>query len=66
MGWVCVLVFGPLLKTLSAPAFLWLLAGGIIYALTPVRKVLALNVASSLVYVAAALLTFSRGRSRHR
>ena len=30
MGWVCVLVFGPLLKTLSAPAFLWLLAGGII------------------------------------
>lgn len=31
MGWVCVLVFGPLLKTLSAPAFLWLLAGGIIY-----------------------------------
>ena len=31
MGWVCVLVFGPLLKTLSTPAFLWLLAGGIIY-----------------------------------
>ena len=31
MGWVCVLVFGPLLKALSAPAFLWLLAGGIIY-----------------------------------
>lgn len=31
MGWVCVLVFGPLLKTLSLPAFLWLLAGGIIY-----------------------------------
>ena len=28
MGWVCVLVFGPLLKTLSLPAFLWLLAGG--------------------------------------
>lgn len=27
MGWVCVLVFGPLLKTLSVPAFLWL-AGG--------------------------------------
>ena len=33
MGWVCVLVFGPLLKTLSAPAFLWLLSGGVIYAL---------------------------------
>lgn len=31
MGWICVLVFGPLLKTLSLPAFLWLLAGGIIY-----------------------------------
>ena len=31
MGWVCVLVFGPLLKTLSVPAFLWLLSGGIIY-----------------------------------
>ena len=31
MGWVCVLVFGPLLNTLSTPAFLWLLAGGIIY-----------------------------------
>ena len=25
MGWVCVLVFGPLLNTLSTPAFLWLL-----------------------------------------
>ncbi len=31
MGWVCVLVFGALLKNLSLPAFLWLLAGGIIY-----------------------------------
>ena len=31
MGWVCVLVFGPLLNTLSTPAFLRLLAGGIIY-----------------------------------
>ena len=31
MGWVCVLVFGRLLDTLSAAAFLWLLAGGIIY-----------------------------------
>ena len=31
MGWVCVLVFGPLLDTLSPAAFLWLLAGGIIY-----------------------------------
>ena len=31
MGWVCVLVFGPLLHTLSTAAFLWLLVGGIIY-----------------------------------
>ena len=31
MGWVCVLVFGRLFDTLSTAAFLWLLAGGIIY-----------------------------------
>ena len=31
MGWVVVLAFGPLYQTLSTPAFLWLLAGGIIY-----------------------------------
>lgn len=31
MGWVCVLVFGQLLSTLPTAAFLWLLAGGIIY-----------------------------------
>ena len=31
MGWVCVFVFGQLLETLSTSAFLWLLAGGIIY-----------------------------------
>ena len=31
MGWVCVLVFGQLLYTLPTAAFLWLLAGGIIY-----------------------------------
>lgn len=31
MGWVCVLVFGQLLDTLSTAAFLWLLAGGLIY-----------------------------------
>lgn len=31
MGWVCVLVFGKLLSTLSTAAFLWLLAGGIVY-----------------------------------
>lgn len=31
MGWVCVLVFGRLLDTLPTAAFLWLLAGGLIY-----------------------------------
>lgn len=31
MGWVCVLVFGQLLNTLPTAAFLWLLAGGLIY-----------------------------------
>jgi len=31
MGWVCVLVFGKLLDTLSTAAFLWLLAGGVLY-----------------------------------
>lgn len=31
MGWICLLVFGRLWNTLPAAAFLWLLAGGIIY-----------------------------------
>lgn len=44
MGWVCVLVFGPLLKTLSAPAFLWLLAGGIIYTIGGVIYALKLPI----------------------
>lgn len=33
MGWVCVFVFGQLLDTLPLPAFLWLLAGGVIYTI---------------------------------
>ncbi len=44
MGWVCVLVFGPLLKTLSLPAFLWLLAGGIIYTVGGVIYALKLPI----------------------
>ena len=48
MGWVCVLVFGPLLKTLSAPAFLWLLAGGIIYTIGGVIYALKLPVFNAL------------------
>ena len=31
MGWVCVFVFGELLATLPTAAFLWLLAGGLLY-----------------------------------
>lgn len=31
MGWVCILVVGQLFDTLSTAAFLWLLAGGLIY-----------------------------------
>lgn len=31
MGWACLSVFGQLLTTLSRPAFLWLLAGGLLY-----------------------------------
>lgn len=33
MGWACLAVFGTLWNTLSRSAFLWLLAGGIIYTL---------------------------------
>lgn len=33
MGWACVAVFGPLLQVLPTTAFLWLLAGGIIYTI---------------------------------
>ena len=47
MGWVCVLVFGPLLKTLSVPAFLWLLAGGIIYTVGGVIYALKLPIFNS-------------------
>lgn len=31
MGWLCVLAMVPLVKALPAAAFVWLLAGGIIY-----------------------------------
>lgn len=33
MGWVCVLVFGPLWAAIPKGAFAWLLAGGIIYTI---------------------------------
>lgn len=44
MGWVCVLVFGQLLNTLPTAAFLWLLAGGIIYTVGGVIYALKLPI----------------------
>jgi len=47
MGWVCVLVFGQLLDTLSTAAFLWLLAGGVIYTAGGVIYALKLPIFNS-------------------
>ena len=47
MGWVCVLAFGPLYETLSTPAFMWLLAGGIIYTIGGVIYALKLPLFNS-------------------
>lgn len=47
MGWVCVFVFGPLWNTLPHIAFLWLLAGGIIYTIGGVIYALKLPLFNS-------------------
>ena len=47
MGWVCVFVFGQLFETLSVEAFLWLLAGGIIYTVGGVIYALKLSIFNS-------------------
>lgn len=47
MGWVCLFVFGELLSTLSLGAFLWLLAGGIIYTAGGVIYALKLPIFNS-------------------
>ncbi len=47
MGWVCLLVFGELLDTLPKAAFLWLLAGGIIYTVGGVIYALRLPIFNS-------------------
>lgn len=47
MGWVCVFVFGQLIETLSTPAFLWLLAGGVIYTVGGVIYALKLPIFNS-------------------
>ena len=44
LGWVCVLVFGQLRALLSIGAFLWLLAGGIVYTLGGVIYALKLPI----------------------
>lgn len=44
MGWICLGIFGTLWNTLSKPAFLWLLAGGIIYTIGGVIYALKLPV----------------------
>lgn len=44
MGWVCVFVFGQLWSTLPTAAFLWLLAGGVIYTIGGVIYALKLPI----------------------
>lgn len=47
MGWVCLGVFGQLWNTLPAGAFLWLLAGGIVYTIGGVIYALKLPIFNS-------------------
>lgn len=44
MGWTCVLAFSPLLNAIPTKAFLWLLAGGIIYTIGGVIYALKLPI----------------------
>ncbi len=48
MGWVCVLAFPEIYASLSTGAFLWLLAGGIIYTIGGVIYALKLPVFNSI------------------
>lgn len=43
MGWCCLTVFPVILRTLSLPAFLWLLAGGVMYTIGGVVYALKLK-----------------------
>lgn len=47
MGWACLAVFGTLWNTLSRSAFLWLLAGGILYTVGGVIYALKLPIFNS-------------------
>lgn len=44
MGWVCIFVFGQLWSSLPRAAFLWLLAGGVIYTIGGVIYALKLPI----------------------
>lgn len=44
MGWICVLGFSALMKSLSHSAFMWLLVGGIIYTIGGVIYALKLPI----------------------
>lgn len=44
MGWMCLFAFGPIVRTISRPAFLWLLAGGVIYTIGGVIYALKLPI----------------------
>jgi len=44
MGWVCVLAFTQIINSLPHQAFLWLLAGGIIYTIGGVIYALKLPI----------------------
>lgn len=47
MGWTCIPVFVPLWNTLPKAAFLWLLAGGIIYTIGGIIYALKLSLFNS-------------------
>jgi len=44
MGWLCILVMVPLVKSLPTAAFAWLMAGGIIYTIGGVIYALKLSI----------------------
>lgn len=48
MGWLCILVFKNLLNALSQAAFIWLLAGGIMYTIGGIIYALKLSIFNSL------------------
>lgn len=48
MGWICLAVFGTLWNTLPHSAFLWLLAGGIIYTVGGVIYALKLPIFNAM------------------